>query len=115
MREYTAEATIKFSTIVNDKDGYHAEDVAVEWFDRLTDRFNSDYVTFTKGADVEHKPCEQGFVVEATYYATLTFTAYTDDDADNTADQLLDIDLPEAVKMHCCIESWERGQESWAV
>ena len=46
MREYTAEATIKFSTNVNDKDGYHAEDVAVEWFDRLTDRFNSDYITF---------------------------------------------------------------------
>ena len=114
MREYTAEATIKFSTIVNDKDGYHAEDVAVEGFDRLTDRFNSDYITF-KGTDVEHKPCEHGFVVEATYYATLTFTAYTDDDADNTADQLLDIDLPEDVKMHCCIESWERGQEAWAV
>ena len=46
MKEYTAEATIKFHTIVNDKDGYHAEDVAVEWFDKLTDRFNSDYVTF---------------------------------------------------------------------
>ena len=114
MREYTAEATIKFSTIVNDKDGFHAEDVAVEGFDRLTDRFNSDYITFN-GTDVEHKPCEQGFVVEATYYATLTFTAYTDDDADNTADLLLDIELPEDVKMHCCIESWERGQEAWAV
>ena len=114
MREYTAEATIKFRTIVNDKDGFHAEDVAVEGFDRLTDRFNSDYITFN-GTDVEHKPCEQGFVVEATYYATLNFTAYTDDDADNTADQLLDIDLPTDVKMHCCIESWERGQEAWAV
>ena len=114
MREYTAEATIKFSTIVNDKDGYHAEDVAVEGFDKLTDRFNSDYITFN-GTDVEHKPCEQGFVVEATYYATLNFTAYTDDEADNTADQLLDIDLPTDVKMHCCIESWERRQEAWAV
>ena len=114
MREYTAEATIKFSAIVNDKDGFRAEDVAVEWFDKLTDRFNSDYITFN-GTDVEHRPCEQGFVVEATYYATLTFTACTDDDADNTADQLLDIDLPEDVEMHCCIESWERGQEAWAV
>ena len=114
MREYTAEATVKFRTIVNDKDGFHAEDVAVEGFDRLTDRFNSDYITFN-GTDVEHKPCEKGFIVEATYYATLNFTAYTDDDADNTADQLLDIDLPTDVKMHCCIESWERGQEAWAV
>ena len=114
MREYTAEATIKFSTIVNDKDGYHAEDVAVEGFDKLTDRFNSDYITFN-GTDVEHKPCEQGFIVEAIYYATLTFTAYTDDDADNTADQVLDIDLPEDVEMHCCIENWERRREAWAV
>ena len=114
MREYTAEATVKFRTIVNDKDGFHAEDVAVEGFDRLTDRFNSDYVTFN-GMDVEHKPCEQGFVVEATYYATLNFNAYTDDEADNTADQLLDIDLPEDVEMHCCIENLERGQEAWAV